>query len=137
VLEITETVLVRDLDAAAIELKKLKELGVKIALDDFGTGFSSLSYLRRFPIDVLKIDRSFVSMIGEKTDHLEVALALVEFSQRLGLRTVAEGIEESTQLSSLSSMGCEFGQGYLFSKPLQAGQLEAFVRAAAVGVIAI
>lgn len=127
-LEITETVLVRDLEAAARELKHLKELGVQIALDDFGAGYSSLNYLRRFPIDVIKIDRSFISNMGQRPDQLEVGLALVEFSRRLGLRTVAEGIEEQDQLSRLTSLGCEFGQGYLFAKPLDNEQLEAFLR---------
>lgn len=126
-IELTETVLVRDVDAAAVELRRLKELGVQIALDDFGTGYSSLSYLRRFPIDTLKIDRSFVSGTGQRPDQLEVALALVEFSRRLGLTTIAEGIEEHDQLKALSDLGCELGQGYLFAKPLGAEQLEAFL----------
>lgn len=133
--EITETVLVRDVDVATVELTKLKEIGVRIALDDFGTGYSSLNYLRRFPIDVLKIDRSFVSAIGEEPDQLEVGLALVEFSRRLGLVTVAEGIEELGQLRSLSDLGCELGQGYLFSKPLAAEQLEAFLKDGVTAIV--
>ena len=133
--ELTETVLVRDVDAATVELKKLKEIGVRIALDDFGTGYSSLNYLRNFPIDVLKIDRSFVAAIGERPDQLEVGLALVEFSQRLGLVTVAEGIEELGQLSSLSDLGCELGQGYLFAKPLASQQLEAFLKEGVTAIV--
>jgi diguanylate cyclase (GGDEF)-like protein len=133
--ELTETVLVRDVEAATVELKKLKEIGVKIALDDFGTGYSSLNYLSSFPIDVLKIDRSFVSAIGERPDQLEVGLALVEFSRRLGLVTVAEGIEELGQLRSLSDLGCELGQGYLFAKPLAAEKLEAFLKEGVTAIV--
>lgn len=127
VLEITETMLIRDTEVTARELTRLKELGIQLALDDFGTGYSSLSYLRRFPIDIIKIDRSFVSAIGGDAEQSELALALVKLGKSLRLRTVAEGIEKSQQLDSLRSLGCELGQGYYFAKPLDAGQLESFL----------
>ncbi len=115
VLEIVETALMRDTDATVEMLRGLKALGVLLAVDDFGTGYSSLNYLRRFPIDRLKIDRSFVAN-GAQDEPL--VQAIVRLAGGLGLETVAEGIEDSDQLSQLRSLGCEFGQGFLFAKPL-------------------
>ena len=124
ILEITETTLVRDAEAAASELRKLKDLGVRLALDDFGTGFSSLSHLHEFPIDIIKIDRSFVSAIGDGSKRSELVRALVSLGITLGLVVVAEGIEDRAQLEYLRSIGCELGQGYYFAKPLEADRLE-------------
>jgi diguanylate cyclase (GGDEF)-like protein len=124
ILEITETTLVRDAEAAASELRKLKDLGVRLALDDFGTGFSSLSHLHEFPIDIIKIDRSFVSAIGDGSKRSELVRALVSLGTTLGLVVVAEGIEDRAQLEYLRSIGCELGQGYYFAKPLEADRLE-------------
>jgi EAL domain-containing protein (putative c-di-GMP-specific phosphodiesterase class I) len=124
ILEVTETGLVGDVEAAASELERLKELGVMLALDDFGTGYSSLTHLLTFPIDIIKIDRSFVSAIGRDQERSEVALAVVRLAKGLGLRTVAEGIERDAQLAPLRSVGCEFGQGYFFAKPLDRSHLE-------------
>jgi diguanylate cyclase (GGDEF)-like protein len=124
VLEITETSLVRDADTAALELARLKALRVQLALDDFGTGFSSLSHLLRFPIDIIKIDRSFVAalIVGGRLPAL--ALALVSFGKTLGLCVIAEGIEEKPQLELLRGLECEEGQGNYFSEPLSAPVLE-------------
>jgi diguanylate cyclase (GGDEF)-like protein len=118
VLEITETTLVLDSVSAAAELSKLKELNVKLALDDFGTGFSSLSHLVRFPIDSIKIDRSFVSSMATDVRRSQLVLALVNLGETLHLAVVAEGIEEADQLDHLRSIGCGQGQGYYFAMPL-------------------
>jgi diguanylate cyclase (GGDEF)-like protein len=133
VLEITETTLVQDAEAAARELRSLKDLGVRLALDDFGTGFSSLSHLHQFPIDIIKVDRSFVSAIGNGGKQVELVKALVGLAATLGLAVVAEGVEEQMQLDYLRAIGCERGQGYLFAKPLDADQLEMFLPQACVG----
>lgn len=128
VLEITETRLVRDPEAAAAELTQLKSLGVRVALDDFGTGFSSLSHLLRFPIDTIKIDRSFVSSVGKDERRSQLMLAMIELGRTLGLHVVAEGIETPDQLDFLRSIGCQQGQGYHFAKPLGAPELEQLLR---------
>ena len=127
ILEITETTLVQDAAAVATELGKLKELQVELALDDFGTGFSSLSHLYEFPIDIIKIDRSFVGALGIDTRSPDLVKALVELGHTLGLAVVAEGVEELAQLKYLRSIGCERAQGYYFAKPLPADQLETFL----------
>lgn len=124
VLEITETSLVRDADTAAVQLRKLKSLGIELALDDFGTGFSSLSHLLRFPIDVIKIDRSFVAAMDGDVGPPDLALALVSFGRTLGLLVIAEGIEEKPQLELLRAFECEEGQGNYFSEPLSVPVLE-------------
>jgi diguanylate cyclase (GGDEF)-like protein len=127
VLEITETTLVHDAVAAAIELRKLKDLRVELALDDFGTGFSSLTHLYEFPIDIIKIDRSFIAAIGVDARRPDLVKALVQLGKTLGLVVVAEGVEQAVQLDYLRSIGCERAQGYYFAKPLPADQLEKFL----------
>jgi diguanylate cyclase (GGDEF)-like protein/PAS domain S-box-containing protein len=117
VLEITETAVMADLDAAVTILTQLRQLGVRMALDDFGTGYSSLSYLQRLPVDILKIDRSFVSVAGS-AEESALARTIVKLGQTLGLETVAEGIETAEQLATLRELGCQLGQGYYFAKPL-------------------
>jgi diguanylate cyclase (GGDEF)-like protein len=123
VVELTEGSLVHDVGLAAAELQKLREMGVRIALDDFGTGYSSMSHLLRFPVDILKVDRSFVSAMGKDGQGSDLAAALVTLGRTMGLQTVGEGIEEAHQLTLLQSLGCELGQGYLFAKPLGADEL--------------
>ena len=103
VVELTEGSLVHDIEAAATELQKLRELGVRIALDDFGTGYSSMSHLLRFPVDIIKIDRSFVSAMGTDGQGSDLAAALVTLGRTMGLQTVGEGIEEPHQLGLLRS----------------------------------
>jgi EAL domain-containing protein (putative c-di-GMP-specific phosphodiesterase class I) len=118
-LEITETVLVQDVAAAVDRLENLRALGVSIAIDDFGTGYSSLRYIRRFPADVLKIAKPFVDGLHDETDAALVR-TIIALADSLGLRTVAEGIEDRQQLERLRELGCTLGQGYLFARPLVA-----------------
>jgi EAL domain-containing protein (putative c-di-GMP-specific phosphodiesterase class I) len=116
--ELTETVLASNEDTIVERLHALRALGVSVALDDFGTGYSSLAYLRRYPIDALKVDRSFVSRNNANIATDGVAKAIVSIGQSLSMRTVAEGIETLGQLEQLRVLGCSVGQGYLFSHPL-------------------
>ena len=120
-LELTESVVMDGAPHALQMLQRLKELGVRLALDDFGTGYSSLAYLRQFPIDVLKIDRSFVTELGQGRG--ELAGAIVELARSLHLQTVAEGIEEATEADGLAGLGCRFGQGYRYSRPVPGDEL--------------
>ncbi len=117
-LEITESVLMSDADAVTGALRRLKDLGVELQLDDFGTGYSSLSYLHRFPVDALKVDRSFVSRIGPGGANSEIARAIVTMAHSLGMGVVAEGVETEAQAAELRSLACEYGQGFLFSRAL-------------------
>ncbi|MFG2837759.1 aminotransferase class I/II-fold pyridoxal phosphate-dependent enzyme [Streptomyces zaomyceticus] len=130
VLELTETVLMRRDAQIRTTMAALKEMGVSIAIDDFGTGFSSLSYLREFPIDVLKVDKSFIDNIT--TDPQQVALVegIVRIADVLGLQVVAEGIEHEEQRALLAEMGCRYGQGYLFARPMTAHQTESYLHRA-------
>ncbi|WP_176523090.1 putative bifunctional diguanylate cyclase/phosphodiesterase [Blastococcus aggregatus] len=126
-LEITETVLMQDRDAAAANLDRLKAVGVRIAIDDFGTGYSSLAYLSRFPLDMLKVAREFVDGLGRDDNADVVTRAIVELARALGLRTVAEGVETDEQHRQLAELGCDFAQGYLFSRPVDAETIMALV----------
>ncbi len=119
-LEITETALMRDARAAVQQLRSLKRLGVRIAIDDFGTGYSSLAYLRQFPADSLKIDRSFVAGVASNCDSVALIETLVQLGSSLGIKTLAEGIEDTAQLRALQRAGCDLGQGFLFSRPVGA-----------------
>ncbi len=118
VLEITESLMLTDADTTMMRLAKVKALNVGLALDDFGTGYSSLAYLRRFPIDIIKIDKSFVAGIGRGSEHSTLTRAIVQLGQTLQLVTVAEGIENAEQMLELRNAGCVMGQGYHFAKPL-------------------
>ena len=121
-LEITESVLLQDVDKTLIELKALKEAGLSLSIDDFGTGYSSLSYLKRFPIDTIKIDRSFVKDLHQDTDDAAICAAILAMSQQLGLNVVAEGVETREQLDFLRRHKCDHIQGYICSKPLPADE---------------
>jgi diguanylate cyclase (GGDEF)-like protein len=133
-IEITETTIMRDATATAERLKALKRLGVRIAIDDFGTGYSSLAYLRQFPADALKIDRSFISEIASSPQSTALIQTLVHLGQTLNLETLAEGIEEQAQLETLQREQCDHGQGFLFSRPLDVEALEKFLGIAQHGV---
>jgi EAL domain-containing protein (putative c-di-GMP-specific phosphodiesterase class I) len=123
-LEITESVLAADVDLVRGQLTELKDLGVRIAIDDFGTGYSSFGYLHQFPVDVLKIDRSFVmDLQAVVSDEADIVRAIVQLATSRGLRTVAEGIEETVQADVLRELGCDTGQGYLYARPLAPADL--------------
>jgi PAS domain S-box-containing protein len=118
VLEITESVMMQDMDLSIQRLAELKELGVQLAVDDFGTGYSSLNYIRRFPVDILKVDKSFVDGVNEGGEESALTAAIIELAGILRLRPVAEGIERADQLEKLLALRCDLGQGYYFAKPL-------------------
>jgi diguanylate cyclase (GGDEF)-like protein len=122
-LEITESSLMRDATSALGVLGALRELGVLLAIDDFGTGYSSLSYLQHFPLDLLKVDRSFVADLGVSIEAEKIVAAVIGLAHALGLKVVAEGVETDGQLDLLRSLGCDLAQGFLFSRPLPAGEL--------------
>jgi diguanylate cyclase (GGDEF)-like protein/PAS domain S-box-containing protein len=124
VLEITESVLVHDAESVIARMHELKTLGVAFAVDDFGTGYSSLSYLKRFPIDILKVDKSFVDDVGDSDRALALAEAIVQLARSLNLDTVAEGIERTRQADGLRALGCGYGQGFLFAKPVGPEEME-------------
>ena len=126
-LELTETVLVKDTESTAHVLRSLKELGVKLALDDFGTGFSSLSHLRQFPIDVLKIDQSFMRNLHSQSDDAGIVGAVVGMADSLRMRVVAEGVETEEQISVLEEQSCPEAQGFYFSRPLPAEDFTALL----------
>jgi diguanylate cyclase (GGDEF)-like protein/PAS domain S-box-containing protein len=130
-LELTETTLMHDVEATVVRLKLLKALGVSLAIDDFGTGYSSLAYLRQFPIDVLKIDQSFVSGVAKTKESAAIVHTLVQLGKVLDLETVAEGIETVDQCRLLQAEDVNIGQGYLFSRPLETGAVDELLRAAA------
>jgi EAL domain-containing protein (putative c-di-GMP-specific phosphodiesterase class I) len=124
ILELTETALMIDVQATLVRLKRLKTFGVGIAIDDFGTGYSSLAYLRQFPIDVLKIDQSFVAGIAESSESVAIVHTLVQLGKVLGLTIIAEGIETDDQLERLKAEGVDVGQGFLFGRPLDVGRVD-------------
>jgi diguanylate cyclase (GGDEF)-like protein/PAS domain S-box-containing protein len=119
-IEITESLIMEDPEAAVARCGALRSLGVGIDIDDFGTGYSSLTYLRRFPVDALKIDRSFVGGMDGRTEDQEIVRAIVSLAAALGIMTVAEGVETEEQLARLQELGCDLGQGYLFARPVEA-----------------
>lgn len=127
-LEITESALMDNTDSATEIFHELKKRHVKLGLDDFGTGYSSLSYLHRFPLDTLKIDRSFVSRMASPGEHEAIVKTIVNLAQNLSFQTVAEGIETRDQLQSLQTLDCLYGQGYYFSKPVPAAEAEILLR---------
>ncbi|MDP9476155.1 MAG: EAL domain-containing protein [Actinomycetota bacterium] len=131
VLEITEGILTEDTPVVLATLRYLKLLGARLAVDDFGTGYSSLAYLKRFPVDYLKIDRSFVSGLGRDRRDEGLVSAIVELARALGLETTAEGVETEGQLGRLHALGCGLAQGFYFSKPLPGGAASALLSASA------
>ena len=126
-LEITETVVMHDAPATLAKLEALKALGVRLAIDDFGTGYSSLGYLKRFPVDNLKIDRSFVAGIGSDVEDSAIVRAVITVAKSLGLSVTAEGIENAEQLEHLRALGCDHGQGYYFAKPVTGDRVPALL----------
>lgn len=127
-LEITESMLIGDNRRIELQLKRLKKMGIKIALDDFGTGYSSLSYLKNFPIDVLKIDQSFIRELTVDSKDAKIACAIIEMGHSLDQKIVAEGVETEAQLMFLNQNGCDYIQGYYFSRPLPAYKMTALLK---------
>jgi EAL domain-containing protein (putative c-di-GMP-specific phosphodiesterase class I) len=126
-IEITETTLMRNVEETARRLTAIKELGVRIAIDDFGTGYSSLAHLQQFPVDALKIDRSFISRLTESSEGETLMHTLVQLGKALSIETLAEGIEQQQELSLLQAEHCDSGQGFLFARPLDVDATEAFL----------
>ncbi len=126
-LEITESAVMDNPEQAISMLKRLKQIGVQLSIDDFGTGYSSLSYLHRFPIDTLKVDRSFVSSMEDGSENGEIVRTIIALAKTLNLDVVAEGIETIHQLHQLRILGCEYGQGYLFSRPVPVEEAQLIV----------
>jgi EAL domain-containing protein (putative c-di-GMP-specific phosphodiesterase class I) len=126
-LEITESMLMQDMESSISKLNALRAVGMRVAIDDFGTGYSSLSYLARLPVDMLKIDRSFVSGITADSDALQIISTIVSLASALDLVTIAEGVENDEQYQLLKRMRCDEVQGYLFSKPLPGPELDALL----------
>jgi EAL domain-containing protein (putative c-di-GMP-specific phosphodiesterase class I) len=131
-LELTESAFMSDVDAAVARVKELKDLGVRIAIDDFGTGYSSLSYLDRIPADIIKIDRSFVSLLMESGERPPLVQMILDLARNLDVQTVAEGVEHQSQFQRLRELGCFLGQGYLFSRPLDPRSLERLLASGAL-----
>ena len=129
-IEITETGLIKSMSVPAASLRELKSLGVTILLDDFGTGYSSLSHLQTFPIDVLKIDRSFVMRIGAGGKDDAIVRAIAAMASALGLKLVAEGVETAEQAAAAQALGCDSAQGYYFGRPGPAAEIELLFRSA-------
>jgi EAL domain-containing protein (putative c-di-GMP-specific phosphodiesterase class I) len=127
-LEITESVVMENAEIASSMLMQLCRLGVHLCIDDFGTGYSSLSYLHRFPVKTLKIDRSFIGRMGQNGENSEIVRTINTLASNLGMEVVAEGVETVEQLAQLKSLRCNFGQGYLFSGPLDAEQAAEFIQ---------
>jgi len=126
-LEITESHVMENSEKAIVMMNRLCALGVELSLDDFGTGYSSLSYLHRLPVNYLKIDRSFVMEMTESGENSEIVSTIIKLAQNLKMKVVAEGIETAAQLGQLKNLRCEYGQGYFFSRPLEANEAEIFI----------
>jgi EAL domain-containing protein (putative c-di-GMP-specific phosphodiesterase class I) len=129
ILEITESVMMADVQLSLQRLTELKRLDVKLALDDFGTGYSSLNYLQQFPVDILKIDKSFIDAINTDNRKSVLTATIIKLADDLGLQPVAEGIERTDQLDKLLELHCDLGQGYYFARPLPIEGLEQLLTA--------
>ena len=127
-LELTESLLVKDIEETTLKMIALKERGVGFSLDDFGTGYSSLSYLKRLPLDQLKIDQSFVRDLMTDPNDAAIALAVITLGHALGLTVIAEGVETQAQHAHLHSQGCDAYQGYLLGRPMPLGDFERSLR---------
>ena len=126
-LEITESAVMDNAETAVQLLRRLKALGVQLSIDDFGTGYSSLGYLHRFPVDTLKIDRSFIGRIGEAAENIEIVRTIVSLAENMGMEVVAEGVETLAQFSQLRALNCQYGQGYLFSRAVEATSIDGWI----------
>ena len=131
-LEITESTVMEDPSVAVAMLQKMKDMGIRLAIDDFGTGYSSLSYLHRFPLDTLKIDRSFISGESKGVNGIEIARTVMPLAKNLRLDVVAEGVETADQAQELRKLDCKYAQGFYFSAPLSADEAESLLNEHAV-----
>jgi EAL domain-containing protein (putative c-di-GMP-specific phosphodiesterase class I) len=122
-LELTESILIQDTDHVLATVQRLKSIGVKLSIDDFGTGYSSLSYLKRFAVDKLKIDRSFVNGMAEDPNDAAIVRAIIQMARSLGLRTIAEGVEDERLRLLLVAHRCDEGQGFHFARPMPPEEL--------------
>jgi len=136
-LEITESVVMENIEVATRMLEALRDLGVEVSIDDFGTGYSSLSYLHRLPIDTLKIDRSFISRMSENNENREIIRTIIMLARNLEMGVVAEGVETKEQIGLLRELKCESAQGYAFSMPINAGLAEQMIQRISAGGPAI
>ena len=123
-IDITESMIMDNTKIAARVLKQLKTMKIQLAIDDFGTGYSSLGYIRKFPADLLKIDRSFISRMNDDEESLGIVRAVITMARNLGLKVIAEGVETAEQLKQLRTLGCDYGQGFYFSQPLDSQEVE-------------
>jgi EAL domain-containing protein (putative c-di-GMP-specific phosphodiesterase class I) len=119
ILEMTESVVMVNPQATISMLNRLKGLGVKLNIDDFGTGYSSLAYLQQFPVDTMKIDKSFIARVNDSAEGLEIVRTIIELAHNMDMKVTAEGIESAEQLSRLAALNCELAQGYFLSRPLK------------------
>ncbi|MBN3926888.1 MAG: EAL domain-containing protein [Nostoc sp. NMS4] len=126
-MEITESVLMENMQLATFMLLQLQQMNIQLHLDDFGIGYSSLSYLHRFPSNALKIDRSFIAKIGANGENLEIVQAIVALAKSLNIDVIAEGVETLEQLAQLRVMKCKYAQGYFFSQPLDSQSVETLI----------
>ena len=127
-LELTESILIRDSENVLSAVRRLKQMGIKLSIDDFGTGYSSLSYLKRFEVDKLKIDQTFVRDLVDNPEDAAIVRAIVQMAHSLDLATIAEGVEDAEVVAFLRAHACDQAQGYFFSKPLPAEDFARFVR---------
>ncbi|MDB5745601.1 MAG: signaling protein, partial [Massilia sp.] len=136
-LEVTESLIMRDLQKSVAKMRELKSMGVSLSIDDFGTGYSSLSSLKTFPISRLKIDKSFVSELADNPDDQAIAMAVISLGHKLNLRVIAEGVETEQQRAFLRENECDEMQGYLFSRPVPADEIEAMFDRQIAGLAAL
>ena len=127
VVEITERLLLDPAEHVITEINKLRDAGIGVSLDDFGTGYSSLAYLKKFDIDFLKIDKTFIHNLSPDSDDMALCEAIIVMAHKLGLKVIAEGVETEDQYDLLVNVGCDYAQGNLFSKPLPASEFELFL----------
>lgn len=127
-LEVTETAYIENLELATRQLEYLKQEKIQICVDDFGTGYSSIAYLKNFPVDILKIDRSFISEMNPENHDSKMVQGIISLAHALDIAVIAEGIETSYQEQQLKVLGCQFGQGYWFTKPLKVANATEFIR---------
>jgi EAL domain-containing protein (putative c-di-GMP-specific phosphodiesterase class I) len=131
VLEITESMIMENVEAAVATMSRLRSMGINIHIDDFGTGYSSLSYLHRFPVNALKIDRSFINKLSADGGNSEVVLSIISLANSLNFEVIAEGVELEHQLNNIKELRCQYGQGYLFARPMEPGEVGEWLKAEA------